>query len=219
MHIMRYRARHILVSLIVSAMILVLWFTQPMQAEAEISNKKAFFLSLLIPGLGEAYAGYPGYAKAFISSELLIWGAWLSMRQFYNITVDNYSNFAGHHSGLNPAGKGDRLRTTLGNYQSSFLYNKQEFIERGPAALAYEEENSWSWDSTENRKRYRDLMADAQNIDRRVTLLIGAVIGNHILSALNANRLAHKKMDNVMTGTFQLAPSCDGLLLVLSKRF
>jgi len=141
------------------------------------------------------------------------------MRQFYDISVDHYSTFAGHHSGLNPAGKGNRLRTTLGNYQTSFLYNKQEFIEKGPEAIVYEQENTWNWDSTENRKRYRDLMAEAQNTDRRATLLIGAVIGNHILSALNANRLAHKRMDNALVGVFQPTSSCDGLLLVLSKRF
>ena len=107
----------------------------------------------------------------------------------------------------------------MGNYQSSFLYNKYEFIENGPGALTYENENTWNWDNTENRKRYREFLTDAQAIDRRITLLIGSIIGNHILSALNANRLAHRRMNNTVTGSIQPLQRYDGLIVVLFKRF
>jgi hypothetical protein len=45
-------------------------------------QKKAFLMSLAIPGLGQYYAGSPGYAKLFFATEIAIWGMY-----YYNTNM------------------------------------------------------------------------------------------------------------------------------------
>jgi len=209
--------KHFVKTFLIAAILAGMLFSVPFKAHAGISNKKAFFLSLLIPGLGEAYVGNTGYAKSFFTSELILWASWFTLDRYYDINVNHYSSFAALHSGLNPAGKGDTLRRNLGNYQTSLLYNKSAFIDYGPEAQYYQDSEEWSWDNSENRRKYRKMMEDAQSIDRKTIMFLGALLGNHLLSAINANRLAHKKMEGNITSSFK--PSGDCMIFTLTKKF
>ena len=52
---------------------------QPLQKEKK-SVAKAFFLSLLLPGTGEAYIGETVYTKIFMSIEVVGWGLFVANR-------------------------------------------------------------------------------------------------------------------------------------------
>ncbi len=209
--------KHFVKTFLIAAILAGMLFSAPFKAHAGISNKKAFFLSLLIPGLGEAYVGNTGNAKSFFTSELILWASWFTLDRYYDINVNHYSSFAALHSGLNPAGKGDTLRRNLGNYQTSLLYNKSVFIDYGPEAQYYQDSEEWSWDNSENRRKYRKMMEDAQNINRKTTMFLGVLLGNHLLSAINANQLAHKKMERNITSSFE--PFSDCMIFTLTKKF
>ena len=63
---------------IVAAMLLTP--LSPVQAQSEKSHKKAFFMSLLVPGWGEYYSGAKYRAAGFLGAEALTWLAWASWR-------------------------------------------------------------------------------------------------------------------------------------------
>ena len=64
------------------------------QAAAEKSPKAAFFLSLLVPGLGELYAGSKMRAAGFMGAEALTWMAYVSWRGKGNDIKAEFRTFA-----------------------------------------------------------------------------------------------------------------------------
>lgn len=61
------------------------------------SPKKAFFLSLLVPGLGELYSGAKWRATGFMASEGLTWLAYFSWRSKGNDLKADFRVFADQH--------------------------------------------------------------------------------------------------------------------------
>ena len=62
-----------------------------------VSPKRAFFLSLLVPGLGEFYAGNPTRAAIFLGVEAAAWTAWSVYRGKGNDARDVYIAFQEAH--------------------------------------------------------------------------------------------------------------------------
>lgn len=63
----------------------------------EKSPKKAFFLSLLVPGLGELYSGAKWRAAGFMAAEGLTWLAYVSWRSKGNDLKADFRTFADQH--------------------------------------------------------------------------------------------------------------------------
>jgi hypothetical protein len=155
------------------------------------SASKAFFLSLILPGLGEAYTGHFGYTKFFLSTETIGWGLVVTNILRADLKVDDYKNFASQHADINLNGKDDQFWIDLGRYNNIYEHNEDRRRQRNIDAI-YEENsvNNWSWDTEKDRLQYDEIRVTARKIERNNVIFFGAIVLNHIVSAVNSLRLA-----------------------------
>ena len=155
------------------------------------SVTKAFFLSLLLPGAGEAYVGKTAYTRVFLSIELVGWGMFVANRVNVSKRENDYKNYAAQHAGLSDQDKPDQYWIDIGKFDNTYLYNEQRRRDRDVEAIYPENlPFSWQWDNRENRLYYDGYRIETRQIDERKTYIIGAILLNHVVSAINALRVA-----------------------------
>jgi len=192
------------------------------------SIKKAFFLSLAVPGAGEYYVGKKRYTRGFLASEALIWSFALFSRYQGSMWRDDYIAFAAQSAGANPSRSDDLYYQNIYEWPNSEWYNEYLWAEArdlypdNPAAQAdyvagklYSPEDAWEWQSTEDWDRFRNLRVRSESAYRRVTYAAGAALLNHLLSAVNAARLAKSNNDGIrrkkrIAVGCQVLPTWDG---------
>jgi len=167
------------------------------------SVRKAFFLSLAVPGAGEYYVGQKRYTRGFLTSEAMIWSFALFSRYQGSMWRDDYISYAALEAGTNSARRDDLYYQNVYEWPNSIWYNEYQWVEArdlypdDPAAQAayvadklYAGADAWEWQSEEEWNRFRSLRVKSESAYRRVTYAAGAALLNHLLSAVNAARLA-----------------------------
>jgi len=165
----------------------------PHTAARKVAPGKAALLSLILPGAGEYYAGQGNYTAFFLTSEVLGWAALFANQYYYRHLVSEYKTFARGHAGISPGGKSDRFWTDIGKFDNIYDYNTQRERERLFDEL-YEltPDNMWQWDSHENRLTYDGKRLHANDIDNQRVYFQLAIVLNHLVSGINALRLARR---------------------------
>lgn len=160
---------------------------QQTDAERPKSRGAAFFRSLLVPGWGQRYAGARSSSYAFIVSEALLWAGFASQRVYGKWLRDDAEVFAAAHAGVSLEGKPKEFFVDIGNYSSLDAYNNDQLRRRRTTTLyPREPEYDWNWDSEINRLNYRRLRVRSDAAFNRATLLVGAVLANHLISAIHS---------------------------------
>jgi hypothetical protein len=155
------------------------------------SAGKAFFYSLLIPGLGEAYTGHTGYTRFFLCTEGIGWGFFLANNLQVNARTEDYENYALQHAGITRSNKDAQYWIDIGKYNTIYEYNEQKRRERDVESIYPENTDYfWRWDTYPNRLYYDGERIQTREIEQRQVYIIGALVLNHVLSAINALRLA-----------------------------
>lgn len=168
------------------------------------SRLKALGASLLLPGLGQRALGRPVRARVFLMVEAaLLAGILVNEAQGY-VRREGYIEYAEDFGGVAEAGgQPDWYYRNLGSYASSedyvadiartarALYGndlaaREDYIARNRPTP----EQSWQWGSDAERLEYRERRKESRNAFRRASLFIGALVFNHVLSAVDAARLA-----------------------------
>jgi len=190
------------------------------------SKGKAFFLSLLLPGLGERYAGSYTKSQIFMGTEILFWAGYVGFNRFNAWRKEDYKAFAATHAGVDLTDKLDSYFTDLEVYDSIYSYNEAKLRDRDLKGYYRDtEEYYWSWDSETNRKAFRDLRISADEAYNRSLFAIAAVVANHIISAIDAMWTVHKYNKNLETSDMGVHIRFDGsqwdpsLSICLCKRF
>lgn len=152
------------------------------------STSKAFFLSLVLPGLGHYYAEDKNKAKYFGGTEATFWLGFLAFRTYGAWKKQDYKLFAAGHAGVNLDGKGDEFFEDLTFYDSRDEFNSLSRLYDGPTALIYPENSfwNWQWDSRESRTRYREIRNQSKNAYHRALYFVGLAGLNRIISSLSA---------------------------------
>ncbi len=184
----------------------------------------AFFLSLMLPGLGEAYVGKTGYTKVFLSIEAVGWGLFIANEIQVSSRREDYINFASQHAGVSQDGKNDQYWIDIGKYDNIFGFNEQRRRDRNVGAIYTENSiNYWWWDGESNRLSYDWQRIRATEIEERRTFIIGGIILNHLVSAINALRVArihNREIDELgWRLDMDFDPAYGQLSLGLSKSF
>lgn len=160
---------------------------------SEKSVGKAFFMSLLVPGTGEFYAGSKGQGRFFLGAELLLWGSLLANRTYADILKDDYYAYAVQHAGVDPRGKDQDFWVDIGKFDDLYSFNEQRRRDRFVDAIYPEDENYyWKWDSRENRFVYDGKRISVNEIANRDTYFYAAIVLNHLVSGINAMRLTRR---------------------------
>ncbi len=157
------------------------------------SELKAFVLSFILPGAGEYYAGSKKMAKIFLSSEIILWTAYFSFRTYGNWKKEDYIQLAVSHAGVNASGKDHPYFVNIENFNDIRAYNEtklrqRQFDELYPENGSY----SWQWDSEVSRLQFERLRVASDTAYHRSLFVIGGILVNHIISGIDALRLAKK---------------------------
>jgi hypothetical protein len=157
------------------------------------SRGKAFLMSLILPGSGELYLGSRNMAVIFFSTEVALWSAYFLFNWISDIKADDYSLYASAHAGANVRGKPHQFFVNIEDFDNLAAYNQAMLQDRQPQ-LMYPEDGSydWSWDSRASRDRFEKMRLSSDRFESAGLFVIGGVILNHLVSGIDAIRLAHK---------------------------
>ncbi len=155
----------------------------------EKSGYLAVLYSLLLPGMGEWYAGNFDKGKHNLIADGVLWLGFAGLNYYGNWVRDDGRLFAVEHAGIFTTGKDADYFVNVGNFMSISEYNQKKLRDRNLAAVYQEEPTSnyyWKWDSDENRQKFKDtrILSDELNNGSRFVVL--ALIANRIWSAIHA---------------------------------
>jgi hypothetical protein len=150
----------------------------------------AVVYSLLLPGMGELYAGDYGSGKYFTGADGLLWLTLYAVDAHANSIQDDARTFAALHAGFDQEGKNDDYYSDVGNFDDVYAYNEQVLRDRDayklydPASADY-----WKWDAASNREVYRGQRIEADGMFNNTRFVVAGLLANRVLSAINAARI------------------------------
>ena len=151
-------------------------------------------LSLLLPGLGEFYAGGRRSARFFLVTEGIFWSGMATFRFLESYRVDAYHAHAAAHAGIRVKDFPESYIKEVGDFASIYERNRRERFLAGEHANIRAETagNIWEWDTEASRMEFLDLRSRATSAEQKAFLFIGGLILNRFASALNAASIARK---------------------------
>ena len=158
----------------------------------------AILYSLMLPGMGELYAGGYNSGIYFTIADAVAWSTLAGMKIYGNWKEDNYRSFAVSQGGATLDGKDDDYFANIGIYSDIYQYNNDQMLNRNYDEIYDVETHYWKWDSQAERKEYRNMWTSSENAYNNVRFAVGALIVNRIVSAINAVRLVsayNKRID------------------------
>lgn len=189
----------------------------------------AVLYSLLLPGMGELYAGSFSSGRYFLAGEGALWLTYAGM-DIYAVSVrDDARQFAAVHAGLNPAGKDDQYFVNVSNFLTVDAYNQQKLQDRTPEKL-YDPSAGygWQWDSDANRAVFRAQRITGERAFNNLRFVVAAIVVNHIASAINAARsvIARNNAESGTGGEVQIGANVlgdlthpQGIAITVAKTF
>jgi len=152
--------------------------------------------SLVLPGWGEYSLDNQIRGRIFVLSETVLLLAILGSYSVAQRQEKEYKAYAAEHAGIDLIGKDRQFWVDIGNYSSLFLFNEEHLRWREFKSL-YEDNDTWAWawDSGNNRERFENMRIASDSWRLRGSFLIGGVVLNHIVSAIDALYLS--KISNI----------------------
>jgi hypothetical protein len=167
--------------------------------QQEVSKKKvglAIIYSLLLPGMGELYAGNYTTGKYFTIAEGALWGTFIGMNTYGSWQKSRYKSYAASNAGVNNAGKDDDYYSNISLYLNINDYN-DDMARNGEFNKMYNtEQKYWQW-TAQDRRTYRAMWVSSESAYNNVRFVVGAMVLNRVISAINAVRLTIAYNKNV----------------------
>ncbi len=199
---------------------------------SETQGKKnaalAILYSLILPGMGELYVGNYNTGKYFTIAEAALWGTYIGIDAYGNWQKNNYKEYAQTNGGVNPAGKDDDYYANIGSYKDIDQYNDDRSFNRDFGAMYETSTHYFKWNTTEERKTYRNMWVSSENAFNNIRFVVGGLIVNRIVSAVNAWRATvsyNKKLSQTSSTDFYIGigdgvtSAFDGLNLQMRTSF
>ncbi len=157
------------------------------------ANKNVLF-SLLLPGAGQWNMGYSGRGKFFLGTDFLLWVSFFGSQAYAGVIRDNYQSFAAVHAGTHNPDKNDQYWIDVGSSDNLYSHNTAKLRDRNVKGLYPEtDQYYWQWDSDDSRKTYNNLRVREHDWENRATFVIGALILNRVVSAVDVIRIIRKE--------------------------
>ncbi len=187
----------------------------------------AILYSLLLPGMGELYAGSFEKGKYFTIADAVLWGTVAGFNIYGNFQKDNYIAFAQSRAGINPSNKDDQFYADIGYYNDVNQFNTEKELNRQFDETYDPETYYWHWQSDAQRREFRNIWLSSENAFNNIRFAAGALILNRIISAINAVRLVaayNKNLEqnvswNLSFGVKNPPAMPSTFELIFSKRF
>lgn len=161
------------------------------------SAKKAFALSLLVPGLGHRYVQHghwKGRATAYALAETSLWLGLLNTDRRYDQQVESYETLAAGRAAAQVEGKNRTFFLNLATYRSSDEYLELNLRNRAWDQIDYVRDVAfqWEWQSEADFQRFRELRNEAESLRQRRLTLTALLFANRLLSGISAIRAANR---------------------------
>ena len=151
--------------------------------------------SSLIPGWGEAVLENNKRARLFSSIELSLWTACLATYTASYHQMLQYQSFAVEHAGVDADNKDHKYWVDIGNYIDIDQHNSEHLRWRYLDEI-YDESDCWLWDNKNNMKNFESMRIRSDMLAKTGEYVIGAIIMNHLLSAIDTLYLLRLKKEN-----------------------
>jgi hypothetical protein len=157
------------------------------QSVPQKSRGKAMLFSLILPGLGEKYAGAHTRAAFFMSTEVALILSYIGFKQYSHWRKEDYKTYAASHAGVDLSNKTDSYFVNIGNYTSISEYNAAKLRQRNLQEF-YRDEQAyyWEWQSQAHRHKFDQLRISADKANSNALFVLGAIFANHMISAIDA---------------------------------
>ena len=196
----------------------------PVRAQApppEKSPRRAFALSLLVPGLGHRYVhdgSWRGAATIFGLADAGLWLGLVGTQWHHDQLQQSYRTLAASRAEAQTAGKDRAFFLNLARYPSSEAFREAQLRTRAWEQIDYVADRSyqWSWQTEADFQRYRVLREDAEALRRRRPILLALLAGNRLLASLSALRAANRADDGGDL-SLSLAPAPAGAAMPLLR--
>ncbi len=161
------------------------------------SRGKAFFMSLLIPGWGQRYAGANLKSSVFFGVEVGLWLTYAGFRTYSNWREEDYRNYAATNAGVTLDGKTNTFFIDVGNFDSVYEHNEYRLRQRNTVDYYYDTEAYyWQWQNQAHRDKFDQLRISSDTAENRATFVLGTIVANHIISAIEAVWSVHQYEKN-----------------------
>lgn len=179
------------------------------------SARKAFVLSLVLPGLGHRYVhrgSWDGAATFFAGVDAGVWLGLASNTWRHDQVVESYQTLAATRADAAIDGKGRAFFLNLATYRSSEEYLDVQLRARNWSELDYVSDPAfqWAWATEADFLRFRDQREKAESLRRRRTFLISVLVGNRLIAALTALRAtnrANRALDEGVSLSLAMPPA------------
>lgn len=152
----------------------------------------AIIYSLLLPGMGELYAGDYSSGLYFTIADGVCWTALTGLNLYGSWQQDNYKSFARSNGSVNLDGKDETYFATIANYNSIDEYNEEKALNRDYDNMYDTQTFYWKWQDNDQRREYRNMWSSSEQAYNNVRFAVGALLLNRVVSAINAVRLVAK---------------------------
>lgn len=167
----------------------------------DVKQKKsaglAIVYSLLLPGMGELYADAYDSGVYFTIADGVLWGTYIGMNVYGNWQKDRYISYAETNADITTENKDDDYYATISEYLSIDQYNDQKAFERNFDEMYNTEQYFWKWNTSEERKTYRDMWVSSEQTLNDVRFVVWGLLLNRVVSAINAVRLVSRYNNNL----------------------
>jgi len=188
----------------------------------------AGLLSGVVPGAGQLALGQ-NRGWAYLGVEFVSWFSFAALRSAGNQSETDYREFADAHwdwdryltvtdcgEGLGPRDF-EAERTQLDQYRRDA---RQDYYD----AIGRDDVYACGWDGQPNRSDYLSMQDDANRLFRASRWVVGALVLNHLVSAVDAAKSAsaRRRADAVQSFRWEVRPTRKGdvaLRAELSRRF
>jgi hypothetical protein len=196
-------------------------------SESPKSVVLAVVASLILPGMGEWYAGSLESGKYNLIAEGGLWLSYAGFRLHAQWLQQDAQTFARQHAGADFTNKDDQYAVNIGNFMTTDEYNQAKLRNRENDLVYSSDQFRWQWDSDANRGVFKDIRIRSGEIKNNANFFIAAVVVNHLFSAFSAGRKATafnrslSMIDKIEIQTFALNSGAhiDGIGLSISTTF
>ncbi|MBI5059162.1 hypothetical protein HZB60_05185 [candidate division KSB1 bacterium] len=194
------RSQQRILGLVLAAALVV---TSVSDAAEKRPGASAFLQSLIIPGWGQYSLGQKNSALLFIGSELSLIGGILALKSYSASSKDDYIAMARSYARVEGE-HGHDFYVDLGNWLNVDQYNEQRLRDREYEAMYTNRSDRWQWDSDEHRGEFKKVRIRSDLAKNNVVYLAGALVVNHVVSALHAGRTSALREKHLSGGTSPL---------------
>ncbi len=157
------------------------------QLDTTVYSPHPVLKSALIPGWGQLGFKKSQRARSYFISEGILILATVGSRQISRIKKNTYVAYATEHAQVNSSGKDHQYWVDIGNYSTMDDYNAEHLRNRDTENLYPRgSEWNWVWDSKRNRTSFEKMRIQSDQWKQVSTFLIGGIILNHCISAIDA---------------------------------